>query len=58
MVKVGPDLTRIGGIRTERDLIESIAYPSVSFVQSYEPVLVATDRRPGLQRPDQVGFGR
>ncbi len=40
--KVGPDLTRIGSIRTERDLLESIAFPSASFVRSYEPVAVAT----------------
>lgn len=40
--EVGPDLTRIGGIRTERDLLEAIAYPNASFVQSYEPALVAT----------------
>jgi putative heme-binding domain-containing protein len=39
---VGPDLTRIGGIRTERDLLESIAFPSASFVRSYEPVQVTT----------------
>jgi putative heme-binding domain-containing protein len=40
--KVGPDLTRIGGTRSERDLLESIVFPSASFVRSYEPVLVAT----------------
>lgn len=38
---IGPDLTRIGGIRTERDLLESIVFPSASFVRSYEPVLVS-----------------
>ncbi len=38
----GPDLTRIGGIRTERDLLESIIFPSMSFVRSYEPVRVVT----------------
>lgn len=38
----GPDLTRIGGIRTERDLLESILYPSASFVRSYQPVRVVT----------------
>ena len=38
----GPDLTRIGGIRTERDLLESIVFPSASFVRSYEPVRVVT----------------
>ncbi|HWB05441.1 MAG TPA: PVC-type heme-binding CxxCH protein [Verrucomicrobiales bacterium] len=35
---VGPDLSKIGGIRTRRDLLESIAFPSASFVRSYEPV--------------------
>jgi putative heme-binding domain-containing protein len=39
---VGPDLTRIGQVRTERDLLESILYPSLSFVRSYEPVVIAT----------------
>ena len=39
--KVGPDLSRIGQIRNERDLLESIVYPSLSFVRSYEPVTVA-----------------
>jgi putative heme-binding domain-containing protein len=39
---IGPDLTRIGGIRNERDLLESIAFPSASFVRSYEPIVVAT----------------
>jgi putative heme-binding domain-containing protein len=40
--KVGPDLTRIGSIRTERDLLESIVFPSASFVRGYEPVVVTT----------------
>jgi putative heme-binding domain-containing protein len=40
--KVGPDLTRIGGIRSERDLLESIVFPNASFVRSYEPVKVTT----------------
>jgi putative membrane-bound dehydrogenase-like protein len=34
---VGPELTKIGEARTERDLLESIVYPSASFVRSYEP---------------------
>jgi len=38
--KVGPDLTRIGQVRTERDLLEAVVYPSASFVRSYEPVMV------------------
>ena len=39
---VGPDLTRIGQIRTERDLLEAIVYPSASMVRSYEPMIVET----------------
>jgi putative heme-binding domain-containing protein len=39
---VGPDLTHIGKIRSERDLLESIVFPSASFVRSYEPMLVTT----------------
>jgi putative heme-binding domain-containing protein len=39
---VGPDLTAIGQARTERDLLESIVYPSASFVRSYEPLIVLT----------------
>ena len=40
---VGPDLTRIGKIRAERDLLEAIVFPSASFVRSFEPVIVATN---------------
>src|SRR5262249_1110195 len=40
--KIGPDLTRVGKVRSERDLLEAIVYPSASFVQSYEPGLVTT----------------
>ncbi len=39
---VGPDLTLIGKIRTERDLLESIVFPSLSFVRGYEPVSIST----------------
>jgi len=39
---IGPDLSRIGKIRTERDLLESLLFPSVSLVRSYEPVLIVT----------------
>jgi len=39
---VGPDLTKIGEIRTERDLLESILYPSASFVRNFEPMIVVT----------------
>ena len=40
--QVGPDLSRIGSIRTERDLLEAIVYPSASFVRSYEPMILVT----------------
>lgn len=36
--QIGPDLTKIGAVRTRRDLLESICFPSASFVRSYEPV--------------------
>jgi putative membrane-bound dehydrogenase-like protein len=58
--QVGPDLTRIGAIRGERDLLESILFPSASFVRSYEPFRLTTkDGRSfnGLIRkdtPDEV----
>jgi putative membrane-bound dehydrogenase-like protein len=39
---VGPDLTRIGSIRSERDLLEAIVFPSASFVRSFEPIAIAT----------------
>ncbi|MCA9213977.1 MAG: c-type cytochrome [Planctomycetales bacterium] len=39
---VGPDLSRIGRIRSKRDLLESVLYPSASFVRSYEPIVVVT----------------
>jgi putative membrane-bound dehydrogenase-like protein len=35
---IGPDLTRIGAIRSGRDLIESLAAPSAAFAQGYEPL--------------------
>ncbi|MFM7161310.1 MAG: dehydrogenase, partial [Planctomycetaceae bacterium] len=38
----GPDLTRIGGVRAEQDLLESILFPSQSFVRNYEPVVIET----------------
>lgn len=57
---VGPDLTTIGQVRTERDLLESIVYPSASFVRSFEPYIVKTrsdDEYSGVLRkdaPDEV----
>src|SRR6185437_5397675 len=40
--RLGPDLTRIGQVRAERDLLEAIVYPSASLVRSFEPIVVST----------------
>jgi putative heme-binding domain-containing protein len=40
--KTGPDLTRIGSIRTKRDLLEAVVFPSASFVRGYEPIVIVT----------------
>ncbi len=40
--RVGPDLTRIGQVRSERDLLEAVLYPSASFARGYEPVVIRT----------------
>ncbi|MBI2825496.1 MAG: HEAT repeat domain-containing protein [Planctomycetia bacterium] len=40
--KIGPDLSKIGEIRTARDLAESILAPSASLARGYESVAVAT----------------
>jgi putative heme-binding domain-containing protein len=40
--KVGPDLTKVGAIRSSRDLLESILLPSSTFAQGYESYFVTT----------------
>lgn len=40
--KVGPDLSRIGRIRTGRDLTEAIIFPSASFAREYQSYQVLT----------------
>jgi putative membrane-bound dehydrogenase-like protein len=40
--RVGPDLSKIGSIRTGADLLEAIAFPSSSFARGFEPYLVKT----------------
>ena len=58
--KIGPDLTRIGQVRSERDLLEAITFPSASFARGYEPVTIRTrsgEVRGGVLRsdlPDEV----
>jgi putative membrane-bound dehydrogenase-like protein len=39
---IGPELTHVGKTRSERDILESLLFPSLSFVRSYEPVLITT----------------
>lgn len=40
--RVGPDLSKIAAIRTRRDLLEAIVFPSASFARGYEPYLIKT----------------
>lgn len=40
--KIGPNLSAIGLIRRERDLLEAILFPSRSFAREYEPYSVVT----------------
>ena len=44
-VEFGPDLTKIGAIRSQRDLLEAIVYPSASIARYYEMVLVKKRER-------------
>ena len=39
---VGPDLGKIGAIRSGRDLLEAILFPSASFARGFEPYFVET----------------
>lgn len=39
---IGPDLTTIGAIRTERDLVESILFPSTTLARDYEAHIIET----------------
>jgi putative membrane-bound dehydrogenase-like protein len=62
--RIGPDLTRIGEVRTPRDLLEAIVFPSASFARGYEPVVIKVrsgDVRSGVLRnnelPDEVVLG-
>jgi putative heme-binding domain-containing protein len=38
--KIGPDLSKIGQIRTETDLLEAVLFPSNSIVRGYESFMV------------------
>ena len=55
--RIGPDLTRIGQVRSDRDLVEAIAFPSASFARGYEPVVIRTqsgDVASGALRSDAL----
>jgi putative heme-binding domain-containing protein len=39
---IGPDLTKVGQIRSPSDIVESVLYPSASFVRNFESVAVET----------------
>jgi len=39
-VEFGPDLTKIGAIRSQRDLLEAIVYPSAMIARYFEMVMV------------------
>jgi putative heme-binding domain-containing protein len=57
---LGPDLTRIGAIRSGRDLVESMILPSASFAQGYETfsvILRNGEELTGVRvRQDDEGF--
>lgn len=55
-VEFGPDLTGIGSIRSERDLLEAIVFPSASIARYYEMVVVKRKRGEtvGLIRRDNT----
>jgi putative membrane-bound dehydrogenase-like protein len=40
--RLGPDLTRIGQVRSERDLLEAVVFPNASFARGYESIVVRT----------------
>jgi putative membrane-bound dehydrogenase-like protein len=55
-VEFGPDLTMIGAVRSERDLLEAIVYPSSSIARYYELLTVKTKNgdKTGLLARDTV----
>jgi putative membrane-bound dehydrogenase-like protein len=61
--RVGPDLTRVGQVRSERDLLEAVVFPNASFARGFEAVTVRTrtgTMHGGILRsdaPDEVVLG-
>jgi putative heme-binding domain-containing protein len=39
---IGPNLAGIGDIRSRRDLLEAVAFPSASFARNFEPYTVVS----------------
>ena len=53
--RLGPDLTNIGKIRSERELLEAVVYPSAVMVRGFEPFVVMTksgEAHSGIMRKD------
>ncbi len=53
--RLGPDLTNIGKIRSERELLEAVIYPSAAIVRGFEPFVVTTksgEAHSGILRKD------
>jgi putative heme-binding domain-containing protein len=61
--RVGPDLTKVGQVRSERDLLEAVVFPNASFARGFEAVTVRTRTgatHGGILRsdaPDEVVLG-
>jgi putative heme-binding domain-containing protein len=61
--RIGPDLTRVGQVRSDRDLLEAVIFPNLSFARGFEPVVVRTRSgalHGGVLRsdgPDEVVLG-
>ena len=60
---LGPDLSTIGQVRSRRDLLEAIVFPSATFARGYEPVQIETSNGEtfhgiiGEQKNDAVFLG-
>ena len=50
---IGPDLSKIGEVRTPRDLLEAIVFPSASFARGFETITVQTED--GLAHSGVIG---
>lgn len=40
--RIGPDLSHIASIRSTRDILESVVFPSASFARGFEPYAIVT----------------